>query len=154
MYKSRLASSVLLVGVFIVACGPPPYTMNTPETFKRYEESRDFKLITPDGVLLKAREVDNYPKAGLAFWTDALSRHLESQGYILKDKDCFKTDKGRDGCTIDFMLPYGTDDWVLSETIFVVGDRVILVEAGAPFDRFTLVEAELKKAIKTFDPNS
>ena len=42
----------------------------------------------------------------------------------------FETDKGLDGCTLEFMLPHGAEDWVLSETIFVVEDTVFLVETA------------------------
>jgi hypothetical protein len=52
------------------------------------------------------------------------------------------------------MLPHGAEDWVLSATLFVVEDDVIVVEAAGPFERFTKIEEELKRAIKTFDPGS
>ncbi|MCP4676805.1 MAG: hypothetical protein GY854_15085 [Deltaproteobacteria bacterium] len=143
-----LALSLLLV----VAC-TPPYTMTQPKTFKRFEESRDFRMITADGVMLKARQVDNYPEATLEFWTDAMGRHMEAQGYVLKSKDCFKTAKGKNGCTIDLVLPHGAEDWVLSETLFVVDDQIVIVEAAGPFDRFALIEKDLETAMKTFEPN-
>jgi hypothetical protein len=53
---------------------------------------------------------------------------------------------------VEFLLPHGAEDWVLSETLFVVGDRVVLVEAGGPYERFARIEAGLRDALKTFDP--
>lgn len=144
----------VLAALALAACGPPPYKMELPDSFKRFEEADEYKLITADGVMVKAREVENYPEASLEFWTDALGQHLESQGYLLESEDCFKTQKGLDGCTLDFMLPHGAEDWVLSATLFVVGDEVIVVEAAGPFERFSKVEEELEQAIKTFDPGS
>ena len=137
----------------LVACGPPPYTMTPPDSFKRFEDSNEFKLITAHGVMLKAREVENYPEASLEFWTDALTGHLESQGYVVKSNNCFKTLKGRDGCTVDFMLPHGAEDWVLSETLFVVDDTIVVVETAGPYDRFATIEEDLRAALKTFEPN-
>ena len=53
---------------------------------------------------------------------------------------------------MDFMLPHGAEDWVMSETLFVIEDEVIIVEAAGPYERFAKIEEELKKSIKTFDP--
>jgi hypothetical protein len=147
------AISCLFIILLGAAACTPPYTMTGPSAFKRFEESRDFRLITADGVMLKARQIDNYPKASLNFWTDAMSRHMESQGYILKSKDCFETNQGLDGCTLDFMLPHGAEDWVLSETVFVVDDQIVLVEAAGPYERFASIEKDLEAAMKTFNPN-
>ncbi len=141
------------LALFLCACGgAPEYRMDTPSGFRPFAESDDFRYITADGVMLKGREVDNYPAAALPFWADALQRHLEARGYVFKAKDCFKTNAGLDGCTLDFVLPYGTEDWVMSETVFVVGDRIVLLEAAGPFERFAKVEPGLKTALKTFQP--
>jgi len=149
-----IAVTVLVAAAAALAsCGPPPYSMSSPASFKRFEESREFKWITADGVMLKAREVDNYPEAALDFWVDAMSRHMIAQGYVQKgEQRCFDTKRGRKACTAEFMLPHGAEDWVLSETLFVVDDDIVLVEAAGPFDRYALVEAELQKAALTFEP--
>ena len=86
----------LVVPAAILAACTPPYSIQPPKSFKRFEQSRDFRYITPDGVMLKGREVDNYPRGELDFWTDALKRHLDARGYVLKSKTCFKTEKQLD----------------------------------------------------------
>jgi hypothetical protein len=147
----RLAA-LALAAAALASCAPP-YSMAPPASFKRFEEEREFKWITADGVMLKAREVDNYPEAALDFWVDAMSRHMIAQGYVKKgEQRCFDTKRGRKACTADFMLPHGAEDWVLSETLFVVDDDIVLVEAAGPYDRYALVEAELQKAVETFEP--
>jgi len=152
MTRLVLAScAAALVASTSVACGPT-YTMTPPNTFKRFEKARDFKLMTADGVALKAREVENYPRADLPFWVDALRRHLEARGYVTKGSTCFKTLKRVDGCTLDFLLPHGAEDWVMSETLFIIGKRIVIVEAAGPFDRFARIEADLKQSLTTFDP--
>jgi hypothetical protein len=149
--KTR-ALALLAVGMLAGSCAAP-YAMTPPETFKRFEDSREFKMITADGVMLKARQVDNYPEASLEFWTAAMEEHLEAQGYVVKSNGCFKTKRGLDACTVDFLLPHGAEDWVLSETLFVIGDTVVLVEAAGPFDRFAAIEEALDKSLETFEPN-
>jgi len=144
---------LLLAGLGLVAalcgCGPS-YTMTEPDTFKRFDKSSDFKLITADGVRLKAREVDNYPKASLSFWSDAMTRHLKKRGYAFKSKTCFKNNAGVPGCTLDFVIPRGAEDWVFSETIFVDDERIVLIEAAGPYARFAPLEKRLRESFKTF----
>ena len=133
----------------VAACGRP-YAMDRPHAFREYTESRDLRLITADGVMLKVRKTDNYPKAALAFWADAMSTHLQEQGYAPKSKLCFKTASGLDGCTLDFLVPHGAQDWALSETLFVVDDDIYLVEVAGPYDRYAQVEKQLAASYKTF----
>ena len=144
--------AALAVAAAFSAC-KAPYTMTTPPSFRRFEKSRDFKMITADGVMVKARQVENYPEGDLDFWTDALERHLVERGYSMKGKNCFDTKTGKRGCTLDFVLPYGTADWAFSETIFVVGDTIVLVEAAGPFERYIKLEKELAEALTTFEPH-
>lgn len=153
MRHTSVVSLLLLALALPAGCGGPPYGLEPPAAFKRYEDAPGLKLITADGVMVKAREVENYPKADLPFWTDAMKRHLEERGYVTKAPEtCFQTRRGLKGCTLDFLLPHGAEDWVLSETIFVVGDRIVLVEAAGPYERYARVEAALKGSLVTFDP--
>jgi len=144
--------TLFLFAATVIAC-KAPYTMDTPKSFRKFEDTRDFKMITANGVMLKARQVKNYPRGDLDFWTDAMTRHLLERGYLMKSKNCFTTKAGKKACTLDFALPYGTEDWALSETVFVVGDAIILVEVAGPFERYAKVEGELADAIKTFEPH-
>ncbi len=140
-----------LAALTLSACGPS-YKMTAPEGFSRFEDAGDFKMISADGVRLKAREVDNYPKATLAFWTDATERHLVARGYASKGKRCFKTAKGLGGCSLDFVIPRGHDDWVLSVTLFVDDDRLIILEVAGPYARYAMLEKKIAAALTTFVP--
>ena len=148
-----LSTAAVWLGCSMLFGCAVPYTMQTPPSFRRFDDKTELKMITADGVRLKARQVDNYPEGDLAFWTDAMERHLNERGYVLKSKECFTSNSGENACTLDFVLPYGTEDWTFSETVFVVGDTVVLVEAAGPFERFAEVESELASALKTFEPN-
>lgn len=149
----RALSAMLCVaclgGALLSGCGPS-YRLEPPEDFKRFHEDRDLKYITADGVRLKVRTVQNYPVAPLTFWTDAMQRHLVARGYAFKLKSCFQTKAGLPGCTLDFVTPHGSEDWVLSETLFVSGDSVVVLEAAGPFDRFAALEKRLRESFKTF----
>lgn len=144
---------VILFAAVLSACAPP-YTMTPPQNFKRFENTADFRFITPDGVMLKGREVENYPRGDLSFWTAALKKHLDERGYVLKSENCFVTDKKLSGCTLNFVLPNGAEDWVWGETLYVVEDTIFLLEVTGPFERFAKVGEELDAAYKTFDPHN
>lgn len=139
-----------LAGLFLVAGCATPYQLDAPSAFRRYDDSSEPKWITADGVMLKVRSVDNYPKADLQFWVEAMREHLVRQGYAATSTRCFKTKAQLEGCRLDFMLPHGNEDWVLSETVFVIDDDVHLVEAAGPYNLFTKVDADLQKALVTF----
>lgn len=147
----------LLVGIVLAAglplsigCGGPHWSLEPPSAFKRYEDSGDLKYITADGVMLKVRDVENYPRADLEFWADALRRHLEARGYALAGETRFQTARGLPGFSADFLLPHGAEDWVLSETLFVVGERIVVIEAAGPYERFRPLAPALRQAYETF----
>lgn len=146
-----LALALLALVVAGTACAPV-YHIDAPQGFVRYEKKKGPAFITPDGVRLRARTERNYPKADLPFWADAMERHLIARGYLLHGKQCFKTAKGLEGCTAEFVLPHAGEDWVLAETVFVLGDELAVLEAAGPFDRYKKVSAGLAKAYLSFEP--
>jgi hypothetical protein len=155
LWRSRsIAWGLVLAAAALAstACGGPKYRLDAPQGFVRYEKKKAPAFITPDGVRLRARTERNYPKAELAFWADAMERHLVARDYLLHHKQCFKTTRGLDGCTAEFILPHAGEDWVLAETVFVLGDNLALLEAAGPFDRYKKVAPALAKAYLSFEP--
>jgi hypothetical protein len=146
--RAALAGLALLCAA---GCAPI-HRMDVPAGFKKYERTRALKMITADGVMLKAREVENYPRADLRFWTEALRRHLTARGYVFQRETSFRSAAGLAGCTLEFVVPHGGEDWVMSETLFVVGPRVVLVEAAGVYERFVRVGPAIEKALRTFVP--
>lgn len=142
----------LAFGALAGGCGGVPFQMDAPATFKRFEDSKDFRYITADGVRLRGRKLENKPVADLGFWREAMKGHLEKRGYVFQGERCFKTGAGLDGCTLDFVVPYGAEDWVQSETVFVRGEDLMLVEVVGPYDRYTAQKPALQKALETFRP--
>lgn len=142
-------AALLAVVLTLGACSPT-YQLQAPAEFTRFEKADGHKLITADGVRLKIREVDNYPKATLAFWTDAMRRHLAKRGYRFMAENCFKTDAGLPGCSLDFGIPRGAEDWVFSQTVFVADERVVLIEVAGPYSRFAPLAKRLRESFKTF----
>jgi hypothetical protein len=134
-----------LLALVATACAPA-LRMDTPAGFVRFQHKDGPAFITADGVRVRARRVANYPKADLPFWLDAMDRHLVSRGYLSRGRSCFKTASGADGCTAEYVVPQGAEDWVMAETVLVDGDSLVLVEAAGPFARYQQVAAALAKA--------
>ncbi|MBN2804119.1 MAG: hypothetical protein JXR91_13580 [Deltaproteobacteria bacterium] len=156
MLKHSRFFSIFTACLFMITtigCSTCPYTMKIPDAFKRFDSKKEFKFITADGVKLKARESDNYPKASLNFWKDATREHLVQTGYTITGTNCFKTTDGLDACTLKFALPQGAEDWTFWETIFVVDEKLVLIEAAGEYTRFTKIEKELETSLASFNPN-
>ena len=148
---ATLVSALLLTGL-AAACGGVPFRLDAPPAFKRFEKSNDFRFITADGLRMRGRLLENKPLADLGFWREAMKGHLEKRGLVFQGESCFKTERGLDGCTLDFVLPYGAEDWVQSETLFVHGDDLMLVEVTGPYERYVPQKPALQNAMRTFQP--
>jgi len=144
---------LLCVTLATVAIGcSTVFNLKAPEGFARFESGDKNRWITADGVRMRVREVDNKPKANLQFWTEALADHLKRRGYMNKGQRCFKTTQGLDACTLNQLLARGTDDWVMSVTVMVVKERIILVEVVGPWARWKRHEPALHRAVMAFAP--
>jgi hypothetical protein len=151
--RSLTTVSLVLVALAGAGCGGPRYRMTDPPSFKRFHDEEGLRMITADGVMLKVRKVENYPEAPLAFWVEAMKRHLVEQGYAAQGEPrSFETRKGLRGARLLFLVPRSTEDWVLGETIFVVGKRIVLVESAGPYPRHAPLEQEIEQALLTFEP--
>jgi hypothetical protein len=146
MAKLLILSCIL----FSAGCATTKIQVELPKELKRYENTPTLKLITADGVRIKSRELENYPKGDLDFWSDALKTHLDHRGYVFKTKRCFETTPQKlQGCTLEFVVARGPEDWLFTQTLFVDGEKILLIEAAAPFDRLTKLEPSYTAALKT-----
>ncbi len=141
--------ALLCIGA--LGCGPA-YRIETPKSFRRYQQSHDFRWITPEGVVLRGREVENEPRATLAFWSQATQHHLERRGYKLQTKRAFRTAEGLDGERLDFLVPRGGEDWLFSVGLIVREARIYVLEAGGPWAQMHPLDAELQGVFASFRP--
>jgi hypothetical protein len=136
----------------LVAACTPAYEIEAPKSFRRYERSRDFRWITPEGGLLRGREVANEPAATLDFWTEATVHHLERRGYKLQKTRSFRCAAGLDGKRIDLLVPRGGEDWLFTVGLMVDGDRILIIEAGGPWAQMHPLDTEIQHAMTSFRP--
>lgn len=150
--RAGFAPVVLALALVITAGCGPVFNLKPPAAFARFKSGDTNRWITADGVRLRVRQLDNSPKATLSFWTEALAGHLKRRGYVQKSKRCFKTSHQLPGCTLNHMLATGTGEWVMSTTVFVIDDRIVLVEAVGPWQRWKPYQAQLAEAVRQLAP--
>lgn len=148
----RWALNGLLGLLALASACTPRHNLTLPGEFARYEHGDPNRWVTSEGVVLRAREVDDPPKATLAFWTEALVHHLERRGYRVSAPATFRTTGGVEAQRVDAITHRGAEDWLLVTAIFVVGGRLLLVEATGPWTQLHPMDASLQRALAGFQP--
>jgi hypothetical protein len=137
----------VLVCVAIVGCTTTA-RMNTPEGFAHYEESEEFRLITAEGIVLRARVESNSPHQSLEFWAEALGSHLSSSGYVLLEQSGFDADSV-DGVLFEWLAPVGEDDWIYMTAIVVVENEIVVVESAGPHDQYRAYREAIRASLSS-----
>jgi len=130
----KTACAYILAGLLLAGCVTTA-TMDTPSGFARYVGSADYRLISPEGIVFRARVEANKPRQSLAFWAEALSNHLSDSGYALLDDSNFDTTIG-DGRWFEWLAPVGAEDWIYLTAIVVTDSNIVVVESAGPNDRY------------------
>lgn len=77
---------VLIATLVLAGCGPV-LRAPVPGGFAPFSDNSPARQVatSPDDVSWETRLLEDQPEAGLAFWKDALRRHLESHGHQVVD---------------------------------------------------------------------
>lgn len=104
--------------------------------------------VTADGVVLSLRDVENRPRGPLSFWVQAIRSRLRRAGaYELEDEQDVRAASGETGRQMRFARDHGRRAYVYWITVFVDGDRLVMVEAGGREDRFTPLADDVARSI-------
>lgn len=123
--------------LFTVACTPAP-RLRAPDDFARLEAHDDFlfRAASPEGVVLAVRREPNQPRGTLRFWTSMIDARLRDAGYerdgAARDT---QTAQGIQGARLRFARKENGRPYRYWVSVFVVGERVYLVEAGGDADK-------------------
>jgi hypothetical protein len=131
--RSRLAvaCAALVAAIALAGCGRP-FAIQTPPGMIELEHQTNYayRAMTPDGVVLAVRVVDD-GKAGLAFWTQAVSlRMKEVTGYAALAATDVTSGEGTPGKELRFGHDEQSKPYVYVVRLFVQGKRLYIVEAG------------------------
>ncbi|MBX3181054.1 MAG: serine/threonine protein kinase [Polyangiaceae bacterium] len=134
----------------LTACGNH-FTATTPPGFVEIEENYDrydYRATNADGLVIAVREVDR-EGGDLAFWARAVENQLRDQaGYALLGKVDVKTKQGIAGKQLRFGLDHEGPPHLYYLTLFVVGDRAFIHEAGGTKELMTKHAADVTSSIE------
>ena len=131
----------------LVSCVTPVH-IDTPEGFARYVDTDDPLAVSPEGVLIRARLVDNDPPQSLEFWAEALQQQLEASGYFLVEQSEFDTDVGP-GRLFEWAAPVNGEDWVYLTAIVVTDAQIAVIESAGSFDHYQRHRAAIWESLST-----
>lgn len=119
-----------------------------PEGFAEMEEKGYYKAVSPEGVIYKVRTVENYPLKDLGFWSRALKKHLEDEGYRFVAEKSFNTTTNS-GTLFEWGAPYGNEDYIYLTAILVEGKQIIIAEAAGEFSLFVRYREAIQSSLST-----
>jgi hypothetical protein len=100
-----------------------------PTGFARYSDSREFKAVSPEGVVFRVRSEENKPFAELSFWKEALKKRMLDAGYIFLREAPIAAD-GQQGYLLELTAPLGEKDCTYLTAVFVRGKKIVIAEAA------------------------
>jgi hypothetical protein len=107
-----------------------------------------FKAVSAEGSALVYRTEENPENGNLAFWEKAVTNRLvDVGGYQRTDRQEIRNQNGVPGVELTFNRAQVGADYVYVLALYVRGNRVHVLEAAGPKDKFTADLPEIRKAI-------
>lgn len=144
-----------LFAALVVSCTTVDTRLATPGGFAEFHQSKDFRIVSPEGVVLRVRTVENKPDQTLGFWAATLKRQLSEEGYSLIAEGAFDPKKlptppaSPRGAYFEWSAPVGEEDYTYLTAIALARDRIIVVEAAGPMEYYKLHAEQIHKALDT-----
>ena len=147
----RIVTIALLLGAVLLTfagCVTSNLAMETPSGFARYTEGEGIRIISPEGVVARARVVDNDPPQTIEFWSEALKRQLEMSGYFLVDASDFQAVEGP-GTLYEWVAPVNGEDWIYLTAIVVSESEIVIVEAAGEAGEYDLYRDAIRDSLRS-----
>lgn len=141
----RLVFLVLCAGL-LAACGTPPAS-RTPAGFADYEGTQKLQAVNAERVVYQVRQIDNKPRADLAFWRVAMKEHLLKSGYVLVTEGELG-DAARPGYFIETSAPRGSADYSYLVAIFVQDQHITVIESAGELATYKAQREQIFAALK------
>lgn len=141
----RLALLALCAGLLAACTTPPP--SQTPDGFANYADTQALRAVNAERVVYQVRQLDNKPRADLAFWRVAMKEHLLKSGYVLVSEGELG-DAARPGYYIETSAPRGSADYNYLVAIFVQDAHITVIEAAGELAAYKAQRAQIFAAVK------
>jgi hypothetical protein len=116
-----------------------------------------FRAVTPDGLVLAVRDVENpdidgKPNGDTAFWVKAISNRLrDTGGYALLEQKDVTTKAGNKGVLLSYGHDEGRSPHRYQVALFQARDRLLVVEAGGEKALFEAQAASVAQFLNDFE---
>jgi hypothetical protein len=138
---SRLPHAILLLALWLAACRPVTGTPARGFVELKDDPNYDFRAVAPEGVAVAARVVKMETPNDVAFWEHAVSlRMREMDGYALTEAKDTRGPGGMPGRELVFGHDEEGKPFVYRVRLFVVGDKLLVVEAGGSREQMKRLE--------------
>jgi hypothetical protein len=125
---------LVLVHVHVLGCAGRPFHVTTAPGFVELEDQGPtyaYRAIAPEGVAVAVRVVPAKGGGDLSFWADAVTlRMREEAGYALLKSGDVRSADGTPGKELDFGHDEEQKPFEYRVRVFVVKDRLFVVETG------------------------
>jgi hypothetical protein len=143
----------LALALVLLAVGCSPFAIQTSPAMIELKDQSDYayRAMTPDGAVLGVRVIKDAGKADVAFWTQAVTLHMqELSGYALLTTTDVTTANGVAGKELRFGHDENGKPYAYAVRIFVQGKTLFLVEAGGTKDAMERNRATLDWSMTSF----
>jgi len=121
----------MLLILMLVAASCATFRVGLPEGFALVQEGAEFVAVSPEGLTYRVKTEANYPEKNVDFWSGAMKRQLEEEGYKLRSEgEFFECPAGR-GYFIEWNVPHQGETFIYMTGIVPAGGALYVAEAAA-----------------------
>ena len=132
-----------------VAC--EDIVVKTPAGFAALDAENQYAAMSPEGMVFRVRVVPNSPKQSLEFWTEALTNHLEKEGYVPVSADNDFEAAGILGSYSEWSVPYRGDTYKYLIGILVADETIAVAEASSGHDVYSRHRTAVLENLETIE---
>jgi len=132
----------------------PRLTIRPPAGYAEAGKARDgsYRALSPEGLGFRVRSFLNEPAKDLAFWGEALKSHLAKEGYRPNGEGRSFEAGNLPGSALEWVVPYAQESYVYLTALLVAGDRILLAEAGGPYELYLEYRQSLQESLESIRP--
>ncbi|MBN1836802.1 MAG: DUF4349 domain-containing protein [Spirochaetales bacterium] len=140
---------ILILLLLIVSC--KEILVETPARFAALELENQFAAMSPEGMVYRVRVMSNSPPQTLEFWTEALTNHLEREGYVPVSADNGFSAGGVRGSFSEWTVPYRNDTYKYLTGVLVGEATLAVAEASGSHEVYDRHRAAVLERLETID---